>query len=136
LDKDGGLVVIVQQAARGQPDGQGLIRAERDGGPGYGIFGIGVADRHQIPTHNGLAVFICSGLIVDFFNRLFLQRFAAGGTLLMAGALAVGGGLLVHDPVAGGVAGGIGIGPIVGIAAAGAGVGGVAHALAGGGSHF
>ena len=98
--------------------GQGLIRVERNGGPGHGIFGIGIADRHQIPTHDGLAVFVCGGLIVDFLDFLGFQCFAADLALLMPGALGIRGGLLVYDPVAGGVAGGICIGPIIGIAAA------------------
>ncbi|VUX22566.1 Uncharacterised protein [Dorea longicatena] len=136
LDLDGGLVVIVQQAARGQPDGQGLVLMERDRGPGNGIFGVRVADRYQIAAHNGLALAVRGGLLVDFLDRLLLQLFTADLALFMAGTLAVRGGLLVNNPVAGLVSGGVGIVALVGVAAAGAGIGGVAHFRAGGSGHF
>ena len=54
----------------------------------------------------------------------------------MLAALAVGGRLLVDDPVAGLMACGLGVVALVGVAAAGAGIGGVAHLGAGGGGHF
>ena len=109
---------------------------ERDRGPGNGVFGIRVADRHQIPADNGLTLAVRGGLLVDFLDGLLLQLFTADLALFMAGTLAVSGGLLVDDPVAGLVSGGIGVVALVGVVAAGAGIGGVAHFRAGGFSDF
>ena len=136
LNLDGGLVGIVQQAARGQTDGQGLVLMERDRGPGNGVFAIRVADRHQIPADNGLTLAVRGGLLVDFLDFCSFQRFTAHSTFLMLAALAVGGGLLVDDPVSGLVPGGVGIITLVGVAAAGTGIGGVAHLRAGGFGDF
>ena len=65
--------------------------------------------------------------IVDFLDFLGFQRFTADLALLVLAALAVGGRLLVDDPVTGLVACRLGVVALVGVAAAGAGVGGVAH---------
>ena len=136
LNLDGGLVGIVQQAARGQTDGQGLVLMERDRGSGNGIFAIRIGDDHQIAAHNGLALAVRGGLIVDFLDFFRFQGFSAHGTFLVLAALAVRGGLLVDDPVTGLVSGSVGVIALVGVAAAGAGIGGVAHFRAGGGGDF
>lgn len=57
------------------------------------------------------------GLVVDFLNFFGFQSFAADFTLLVFAALAVGGGFLVNDPVAGLVSGGIGVVTLVSVAA-------------------
>lgn len=48
----------------------------------------------------------------------------------------MGGGFLVHDPLAGGVAGGLGVVPLIAVPAAGAGGQGEAHRRTGEGGHF
>ena len=131
LHLDRGLVCIVQQAGTRQTDGQGMILTQRDRCVGNRILGVRVSDRHQIAAHNSLALAVRGGLIIDFLDVPGFQRFAADGTLLMPAALAVRGGFLVHDPVAGLVACRLGVIALVGIAATGTGEGGIAHFRAG-----
>ena len=136
LDGNGSLILVVQQAARGHPDGQGVVLVEGNGGVGHGIFGVGVSHCHQQAAHGGLAVLVCGALVVDLLNLLRLQGFPADLALLVPAALAVRGGLLVYNPVSGLMPGGVGIVPFMGRAAPGAGVGGVAHLGAGGGGNL
>ena len=72
LDGDRGLVGIVQQAGIGQTDGQGIVRMESDNSIGNGVFSVGIRDNYQIAAHNGLALTVRSGLIVDLLNGFFL----------------------------------------------------------------
>ena len=76
------------------------------------------------------------GLIVDFLNGICLQLLAAVLALLMTAPLGADGGLLIHDPLAGGVAGGLGVVLLIAVAATGAGEQGEAHRRTGGGGHF
>ena len=95
-----------------------------------------IGDDHQIAAHNGLALAVCGGLIVDFLDFFRFQGFAAHGTFLVLAALTVSGGFLVDDPVTGLVSGSIGVITLIGVATAGAGIGGVAHFRASGGGDF
>ena len=135
-DRDRGLVSIVQNPAVGEADRQGIVFVEGDGSIGNGVLGVGIRDDYQIAAHNGLALAVRGSLIIDFLDFFGFQRFAADLALFMLAALAVGGRLLVDDPVAGLVSGSVGVVALVGVAAADTGVGGVAHLRAGGGSHF
>ena len=109
---------------------------ECNGGIGYGVFGIGIGDDYQIAAHGGLALAVRGGLIVDFLDFFRFQGFTAHSTFLMLAALAVGGRLLVDDPVSGLVSGSVGVVALVAVTTAGAGIGGVAHFRAGGGGDF
>ena len=109
LDGDGGLIPIVQQTAVGEPDGKAVVCVQRYQRPGNGIFRVRVGDDNKEAAHNGLSVGIGGSLIVDFFDRFRFQLLAAVLALFMTAALGAGGGFLVHDPLAGGVAGGLGV---------------------------
>ena len=71
-DSHGSLVGIVQQAGIGETDGQGIVRMESDNSIGNGVFSVGIRDNYQIAAHNGLALTVRSGLIVDLLNGFFL----------------------------------------------------------------
>ena len=109
---------------------------ERDERAGNGIFGVCVGHGNEIAAHHGLALAVCGGLIVDFFNRFRVGDFTAVFTFPVLAALAVRGRLLVNDPVAGLVARGPGVFALVAVAAAGAGKDGEAHLRTGGSGHF
>ena len=71
-DSHGSLVGIVQQAGIGETDGQGIVRMESDNSIGNGVFSVGIRDNYQIAAHNGLALTVRSGLIVNLLNGFFL----------------------------------------------------------------
>ena len=109
---------------------------EGDGGIGNGVGGVGIGDDHQIPAHNGLALGIRSGLVVELFQLLRLQHLAADSTLLMTAALQALSGFHIHNPVTGGVAGGVGVAALVGIPAPGTGERAVPHLRTSRRGHF
>ena len=45
---------------------------ESDNSIGNGVFSVGIRDNYQIAAHNGLALTVRSGLIVDLLNGFFL----------------------------------------------------------------
>ena len=94
---------------------QGIVRVEGHGGIGNGVLGVGIRDDHQITAHNGLSLAVRGGLIVDFLDFLGFQRFTADLALLVLAALAVGGRLLVDDPVTGLVACRLGVVALVAV---------------------
>lgn len=109
---------------------------ERDRRIDNGSFGIRVRDGHKVTAHDDLAITVCHTAVTDLLDRLGLQLLPAVLALPVLAALGIGSGFPVNNPLAGFVAGRLGIVALVDIAAAGTGVDGIAHLRAGGSLHL
>ena len=127
LYQNSGLVIIVQQSAVRQTDGNAVVLVQHHGRIGNRRFILRIRYRHQITAHNSLALAVSRTAVVDFLDRLRIQLFATLSTLLVLAAFGVRSRLLVDDPVTRLVTGCLGIIGLGGIAAACTGHHGVPH---------